>query len=82
MTSTLALTVNAEERTLPADWTVRDLVADQIGREVGEDGRAADGGSLGVAVAVGDAVVPRSRWAATALVEGARFEIVTAVQGG
>lgn len=28
MTSTLALTVNAEERTLPADWTVRD----QIGR--------------------------------------------------
>ncbi|MGP9536398.1 sulfur carrier protein ThiS [Brachybacterium sp. AOP43-C2-M15] len=82
MTSTLALTVNAEERAVPAAWTVRDLVADQVGQEVGEDGRAADGGSLGVAVAVDDAVVPRSRWAATALTDGARCEIVTAVQGG
>ncbi|OBG75980.1 MULTISPECIES: sulfur carrier protein ThiS [unclassified Mycobacterium] len=35
----------------------------------------------GVAVAMDDAVLPRSRWAAE-LSDGARLEIVTAVQGG
>ncbi len=35
----------------------------------------------GVAVAVDSAVVPRSRWETT-LFEGARLEVVTAVQGG
>ncbi|CAM3253836.1 sulfur carrier protein ThiS [Mycobacterium colombiense] len=35
----------------------------------------------GVAVALDDAVIPRSRWA-TKLFDGARLEIVTAVQGG
>lgn len=35
----------------------------------------------GVAVALDDAVIPRSRWA-TELFDGARLEIVTAVQGG
>ncbi|OBH00708.1 thiamine biosynthesis protein ThiS [Mycobacterium sp. E2699] len=35
----------------------------------------------GVAVAVGDAVLPRSGWTAT-LFDGARLEVVTAVQGG
>ncbi|OSC32473.1 thiamine biosynthesis protein ThiS [Mycobacterium vulneris] len=35
----------------------------------------------GVAVAMDDAVIPRSRWA-TELSDGARLEIVTAVQGG
>ena len=35
----------------------------------------------GVAVAMDDAVLPRSRWS-TALFDGARLEIVTAVQGG
>jgi sulfur carrier protein len=35
----------------------------------------------GVAVAMDDAVVPRSRWA-TELFDGARLEVVTAVQGG
>ncbi|HTX94101.1 MAG TPA: sulfur carrier protein ThiS [Mycobacterium sp.] len=35
----------------------------------------------GVAVAMGDAVLPRSAWA-TALFDGARLEVVTAVQGG
>jgi sulfur carrier protein len=35
----------------------------------------------GVAVAVGDAVLPRSNWTAT-LYDGARLEVVTAVQGG
>jgi sulfur carrier protein len=35
----------------------------------------------GVAVAMDDAVLPRSRWT-TELSDGARLEIVTAVQGG
>ncbi|WP_205876206.1 sulfur carrier protein ThiS [Mycobacterium camsae] len=35
----------------------------------------------GVAVAMGDAVLRRSDWATT-LFDGARLEVVTAVQGG
>ncbi len=35
----------------------------------------------GVAVALEDAVLPRSGWTTT-LFEGARLEVVTAVQGG
>ncbi len=35
----------------------------------------------GVAVAMDDAVLPRSDWA-TRLFDGARLEVVTAVQGG
>jgi sulfur carrier protein len=36
----------------------------------------------GVAVAVDGEVVPRAEWAATALADGARVEVLTAVQGG
>ncbi|MBK6846435.1 MAG: sulfur carrier protein ThiS [Proteobacteria bacterium] len=36
----------------------------------------------GIAVALNDAVVPRERWAATALRPGDRLEILVAVQGG
>ncbi|WP_330457287.1 sulfur carrier protein ThiS [Streptomyces sp. NBC_00820] len=36
----------------------------------------------GVAAAVNETVVPRARWAITALAEGDRVEILTAVQGG
>ena len=36
----------------------------------------------GVAVAVDGEVVPKARWAGTALAEGARVEVLTAVQGG
>ncbi|GAA1298851.1 MULTISPECIES: sulfur carrier protein ThiS [Brachybacterium] len=82
MTSIIPLTVNAEDQSVPSGWTVRDLVAARLGQSVGEDGRAADGSPLGVAVALDDAVIPRSRWSATALADGARCEIVTAVQGG
>ncbi|MBV8786282.1 MAG: sulfur carrier protein ThiS [Mycobacterium sp.] len=35
----------------------------------------------GVAVAMDDTLLPRSNWA-TALFDGARLEVVTAVQGG
>jgi sulfur carrier protein len=36
----------------------------------------------GVAVAVDAEVVPRGQWAATALHDGARVEILRAIQGG
>ncbi|MFJ9738138.1 sulfur carrier protein ThiS [Streptomyces sp. NPDC101166] len=36
----------------------------------------------GVAAALNETVVPRARWAATALAEGDRVEVLTAVQGG
>jgi sulfur carrier protein len=39
-------------------------------------------GSRGVAVAVDAEVVPRGQWPATPLHEGARVEVVQAVQGG
>ncbi|MDV3129438.1 sulfur carrier protein ThiS [Mycobacterium sp. 21AC1] len=36
----------------------------------------------GIAVALDWSVLPRSEWERTALVDGARVEVVTAVQGG
>ncbi|MFC8803990.1 sulfur carrier protein ThiS [Streptomyces anthocyanicus] len=36
----------------------------------------------GVAAALNETVVPRARWSATALADGDRIEILTAVQGG
>jgi sulfur carrier protein len=36
----------------------------------------------GIAVALDDAVVPRSRWDSTTLFAGAHVEVLTAVQGG
>ncbi len=39
-------------------------------------------GARGVAVAVDGEVVPRAQWESVALVEGARVEVLTAMQGG
>ncbi|HEV2997723.1 MAG TPA: sulfur carrier protein ThiS [Solirubrobacteraceae bacterium] len=36
----------------------------------------------GVAIAVDDEVVPRSRWETHTLADGARVEVLTAIQGG
>ncbi|MEU6357530.1 sulfur carrier protein ThiS [Streptomyces sp. NPDC047072] len=36
----------------------------------------------GVAAALNETVVPRAQWSATALAEGDRVEVLTAVQGG
>ncbi|MFJ5777335.1 sulfur carrier protein ThiS [Streptomyces sp. NPDC093094] len=36
----------------------------------------------GVAAALNETVVPRTQWAATALADGDRIEVLTAVQGG
>ena len=40
------------------------------------------GAGRGVAVAVDAEVVPRGRWAATELHDGARVEVLRAIQGG
>ncbi|WP_427384095.1 sulfur carrier protein ThiS [Janibacter sp. G56] len=78
----IVIHVNGEDLDLPDAVTVRDLVAERLGRDVGDDGRARDGTPLGVAVAIDDAVLPRSLWARTPLATGTRYEFVTAVQGG
>ena len=64
--------VNGEQRELPDGATVARLV--KLLSDAPE-GR-------GVAVAVGGEVVPRGRWDATELSEGAAVEVVSAVQGG
>jgi sulfur carrier protein len=57
-------------------------------RELGDGARVADvlaqlgAPRTGVAVAVDGAVMPRAAWADTALADGARVEVLTAVQGG
>lgn len=55
-----------------------DTSASTVAELLDEKGIAADG----TAVALSEQVVPRSRWEATELMEGAVVEILTAVQGG
>jgi sulfur carrier protein len=64
------VTLNGERRTVD-DGTTVDVVVAGL-----ERGRA------GVAVAVNGEVVPRSRWAATALSADDRIEVLAAAQGG
>ncbi len=64
--------VNGERRELEPDVTV-GLLVHALHRS--PDGR-------GLAVAVDGEVVPRTAWERTVLREGARVEIVAAVQGG
>jgi len=63
------ITVNGEPRELSG--TVDDLL-DALGVEV----------RRGMAVAVDAEVVPKSAWSTTRVQDGARVEIVAAVQGG
>ena len=79
---TTAITVNGQQRELPQPATVLALVAETTGRAIGDDGRPADGGRLGVAVALNSDVVPRGSWAGTPLAPGDAVELVTAMQGG
>lgn len=64
--------VNGQAREVAAGATVGELL-----RSLSQapEGR-------GVAIALDGEVVPRGAWGATALHEGARVEIVAAVQGG
>lgn len=78
----MIVNINDQTAVLPQGASVVEAVAHTTGRELTAEGRPADGGRLGVAVALGGEVVPRSRWASTELSEDAELEIVTAVQGG
>jgi sulfur carrier protein len=66
----MTVLVNGGPRELPAGATVAELIASLGGPE------------RGVAVAVGDVVVPRSEWDSTVLQDGERIEVLVAVQGG
>jgi sulfur carrier protein len=66
----ISVTVNGRSETYPAGATVAAVVA-QVCRSAN-----------GVAVAVGDAVVPRTAWDGWTLRDGDEVEILTAVQGG
>lgn len=68
--------VNGEPYPLAAPVAVDDLVAALV------PAFAADRTARGLAVALDDAVVPRSTWAGTLVRPGARVEVVGAVQGG
>lgn len=68
----MTVLVNGVARTVPDGTTVAQLLA-EIGP--GLDRR-------GVAVAVDGKVVPRSTWPHATLVEGARVEVLGAIQGG
>jgi sulfur carrier protein len=65
----MIISVNAEDVVVDDRMTVAALL-----QSLGYPDR-------GIAVAVDQAVLPRSRWAAT-LSDGANIEVVTAVQGG
>jgi len=66
------VTVNGEPRQLPSGATVASVVELL---DVTPSAR-------GVAVALDEEIVTRARWAVTALHDGARVEIVAAIQGG
>ncbi|TLM85578.1 sulfur carrier protein ThiS [Pseudarthrobacter sp. NamE2] len=74
--------LNGSQHTVADGASLTMLVSEVTGRALAADGRATDGGRLGVAVAHNAQVVPRSQWFATALAEGDAIELVTAVQGG
>ncbi len=64
--------VNGDAQSVERGLTVQALV----------DGLGAPQSGRGFAVALGGEVVPRSAWADTELTDGARVEVLTAVQGG
>jgi sulfur carrier protein len=64
------ISVNGEPRSLADGTTVEDIVSTLTAK------------SDGCAVAVNDAVVPRSDWSAREIAPGDRVEVLTAVQGG
>jgi sulfur carrier protein len=64
--------VNGDARELATGTTVAGIVASLPGVPEGR----------GVAVALDGEVVPRGRWDQTELTDGARIEVVVAVQGG
>lgn len=68
----MRVVLNGEPHEAPEGATVAELVA-AAGIEPDRPG---------IAVALNGEVVPRSAWAATPVVEGARIEVLQAVAGG
>jgi sulfur carrier protein len=68
----VTVVVNGEARELAPGTTVRTLL----------DALDVPGGARGVAVAVDAEVVPRAEWDTTELDDGARVEVLRAIQGG
>jgi sulfur carrier protein len=67
----MTVILNGEPAELALD-TVYDLLA----------ARGIDPSVSGVAVAINDRVVRRTEWAKTAISDGDRIEVITAMQGG
>ncbi|GAA1003953.1 thiamine biosynthesis protein ThiS [Streptomyces sp. F-3] len=70
MNLSVTISVNGEPRRV-APGTALDTVV-----------RSLTAAPSGVAAAVNETVVPRAQWPSTALAEGDRVEVLTAVQGG
>jgi sulfur carrier protein len=66
------IVLNGEPTAVADGATVRELL----------EGLDVPGGARGVAVAVDAAVVPRGEWGTTTLDDGARVEVLRAIQGG
>ncbi|MCX4914217.1 sulfur carrier protein ThiS [Streptomyces sp. NPDC060011] len=64
------IVVNGERRRITAGTALDTLVA------------TLTPAPSGVAAALNETVVPRGQWSSTALAEGDRVEVLTAVQGG
>lgn len=70
LSAVTAVSVNGEARDVAAGTTLEALVA------------TLTAAPSGVAAALNETVVPRARWSTTALTDGDRVEVLTAVQGG
>jgi sulfur carrier protein len=70
MNSPVTISVNGEPREVAPGTALDALV------------RTLTEAPSGVAAALNETVVPRAQWSSTALSEGDRVEVLTAVQGG
>lgn len=73
--------VNGERREVPAGTTLDRLVTD-LATDPDASPARSPAAAAGVAAAVNETVIPRGQWPGTALAEGDRVEVLTAVQGG
>jgi sulfur carrier protein len=81
METTLEIVVNGKPVRLPSGASVADVLRHLLAPATADaiDETAVPGG---IAVALGDEVVPASRWAATPVRHGDRLEVLGAVAGG
>ena len=81
-TCPLTIILNGKDHELPGPTSARDLISAVVGRPLAPDGTPTDGTRLGIAVAIDDEVIPRSRWAEVSLSQGQKVDVVTPMQGG